>query len=115
MDQVYGDNSEEFDPGKIVKGGQIRLTARRYTNAVSGKVVDAKGESVMGATIRVEPKEMQSQMVRQASVTTTDNYGEFRAEGLAFGEVTLRVSGGPYRPLTLKTKSDRTGLVIVLR
>ena len=62
------------------------------TGAVSGRVLDADGEPVIGASIQIQPASQKKGLVRPSFGATTNDRGEYRAFNVPPGKYRISVS-----------------------
>lgn len=109
-DYDYG--NEILDLGKLKPGAPVKITAKKFLNALMGKVVDAQGRPIPGAQLRIVSFELVPSDLR-SRVCTSDKNGNFEIPRLAAGKVKVQATYEQYSE-QVETASDSVDCVIKL-
>lgn len=111
-DYDYGNAT--LDLSKLKEGETIHFEAKKFINALLGKVVDVKGQPIQGAQIQVSSSEMQPQDIRFGKQYTSDRKGNFTIDRLAGGKVTIKVNHPNHKGRMVQTASDNVDCSVTL-
>jgi uncharacterized GH25 family protein len=116
-DYDYGNAS--VDLAAIKNDEPIEFTAKKYVNALMGRIVDDKGNPVTNASITVEPG---SDLLPQdtwrggnASIATVGKDGSFTIPRLADGKLTFKVAAAGFKTMSYTFPTDEVDAQIKLR
>jgi uncharacterized GH25 family protein len=116
-DYSYG--SAKVDLAAIKGDEPIQFTAKKYVNALMGKIVDDKGNPVANASITVEPGNdllpQESWRGGNASIATVGKDGSFTIPRLADGKLTFKVAAAGFKTMSFAFPTDEVDAQIKLR
>lgn len=111
----YDNGSASLDLGKMKANETLKIEAKKYINALMGKVVDDQGKALAGAQLQLVSDEMLPQDVRYNNrQIVTDKKGNFTIDRLAGGKVTLKVTHPQHKGRTIQTASDNVDCSVTL-
>ena len=93
----------------------IQIVVEQYLNSLSGRVTNAKGESIVGAKIMVLTTHRIQASYRQNRAVFTAENGEFSLPNLADGEVLFNVYAKGYKSRKVWAPTDASELQIILK
>jgi protocatechuate 3,4-dioxygenase beta subunit/thiol-disulfide isomerase/thioredoxin len=106
----YGQSHSGENDG--LRPGETRplepLVLRKADRSVAGRVVDASGDPVAGATVRISGSETND------GSQATDGEGRFRFDGVVDETIELQVGATPERPASKKVPAGSMEVLLVL-
>jgi len=116
INRTIGEHGEKIiDLRKHKPAEPIEIVVEQYLNTLSGKVVNGRGEPVLGAKIMVLTRHGIQAQHRRYKAVYSDKDGAFRLLNLANGEVLFNIYAKKYKSRHVWALTDANSLDIVLK